>query len=83
MFFPDLQKQFDKDVKSNCITRETWHPNATNEGILAYKLLVQTGDIDNPVNKDQVNKLYFLIHCIVPLMVSNTNPTKNTCVVML
>lgn len=50
----DLQQQFDKDVKTKCITKDTWHPNATNEGILAYKLLVQTGDIDNPVNKDQV-----------------------------
>ena len=41
-------------MKTNCIAKDTWYPNATNEGILAYKLLVQTGDIDNPVNKDQV-----------------------------
>ncbi|XP_076319648.1 protein patched-like isoform X2 [Tachypleus tridentatus] len=49
-----LQKAFDKDWKDGCITQERWFSNATDEGILAYKLLVQTGRVDNPVDKSLV-----------------------------
>ncbi|KAH9505952.1 Protein patched 1 [Dermatophagoides farinae] len=47
----ELQDAFDYDRKRGCITRERWYPNATSESILAYKLLVQTGRPDNPVDK--------------------------------
>ncbi|OTF71663.1 patched-like protein, partial [Euroglyphus maynei] len=47
----ELQQAFDYDRKRGCITRERWYPNATTEAILAYKLLVQTGRTDNPVDK--------------------------------
>lgn len=49
-----LQEAFDRDLKNGCITRETWHANASSEAILAYKLLVQTGKVDNPVDKSLV-----------------------------
>ena len=49
-----LQEAFDKDWKNGCITRENWFSNASEEGILAYKLLVQTGRVDNPVDKSLV-----------------------------
>ncbi|XP_023228642.1 protein patched-like [Centruroides sculpturatus] len=49
-----LQKVFDRDWKRGCITQEKWYPNASDEGILAYKLLVQTGRVDNPIDKSLV-----------------------------
>ncbi|XP_076353489.1 protein patched-like isoform X1 [Tachypleus tridentatus] len=49
-----LQRAFEKDWKEGCITQERWFPNATDEAILAYKLLVQTGRVDNPVDKSLV-----------------------------
>lgn len=49
-----LQEAFDKDWKNGCITRENWFSNASDDGILAYKLLVQTGRVDNPVDKSLV-----------------------------
>lgn len=50
-----LQKAFDKDWQNGCITQERWFSNASNDGILAYKLLVQTGHVDNPVDKSLVS----------------------------
>lgn len=49
--FTGLQKAFDRDWANGCITQEGWHNNATDEGIVAYKLLVQTGYIENPIDK--------------------------------
>lgn len=34
-----------------------WHPNATYDGKLAYTLLVQTGDVDNSVDFNQVHSV--------------------------
>lgn len=50
----DLQTAFDKDYEAGCITQDRWYPNATAEGILGYKLLVQTGDMDSPIDKTRV-----------------------------
>ncbi|KAG0442580.1 hypothetical protein HPB47_015663 [Ixodes persulcatus] len=47
----ELQAAFDQDWEGGCITREQWFPNASDEGVLAYKLLVQTGRVDNPIDK--------------------------------
>lgn len=49
-----LQEAFDRDWKLGCIRREKWFANASEDGILAYKLLVQTGRVDNPVDKSLV-----------------------------
>ncbi|CAN7942113.1 unnamed protein product [Ixodes hexagonus] len=52
----ELQAAFDLDWEGGCITREQWFPNASDEGVLAYKLLVQTGRVDNPIDKTLVLK---------------------------
>lgn len=49
-----LQRAFDRDWAGGCITREQWFANASDEGVLAYKLLVQTGRPDNPIDKKLV-----------------------------
>lgn len=47
----DLQAAYDREVESGCITKECWCKNASDEGILGYKLMVQTGHVDNPIDK--------------------------------
>lgn len=54
MFSVVLQKAFDKDWERKCITQEGWESCATDNGILGYKLLVQTGNSDNPIDKSLV-----------------------------
>lgn len=53
----ELQKAFDHDYATGKITQERWYPNATDEAILAFKLLVQTGYVDNPVDKSLVTQV--------------------------
>ncbi|KAL7737873.1 hypothetical protein ACLKA6_006249 [Drosophila palustris] len=50
----NLQRIFDDAVADKSLTTEGWHPNATSDAILAYKLIVQTGHVDNPVDKNLV-----------------------------
>lgn len=50
----NLQLAFDRDYKQGKINQETWYKNASTDAILAYKLLVQTGHVDNPVDKSLV-----------------------------
>lgn len=50
----NLQNAFDRDYKQSKITQERWYRNASTDAILAYKLLVQTGYVDNPVDKSLV-----------------------------
>lgn len=62
-----LQDAFDADWNSSYITQESWNGNASEEGILAYKLLIQTGRNDNPVDKSLVSifsslDLYFTLN---------------------
>ncbi|KAJ9578984.1 hypothetical protein L9F63_024909, partial [Diploptera punctata] len=52
-----LQKAFDRDWSRGSITQERWFSNASDEGILAYKLLVQTGHVDNPIDKSLVTQV--------------------------
>ena len=49
-----LQHSFDSDVAAGSITVDSWKHNASDEGILAYKLLTQTGDVDNPFDRSKV-----------------------------
>lgn len=50
----NLQNAFDRDFKQGKITQEHWYHNASTDAILAYKLLVQTGHVDNPIDKSLV-----------------------------
>nr|CAD7431039.1 unnamed protein product [Timema monikensis] len=52
-----LQKAFDRDWSRGSITQERWFQNASDEGILGYKLLVQTGHVDNPIDKSLVTQV--------------------------
>ena len=52
-----LQRAFDRDQAAGCINQERWFPNASDDAILAYKLLVQTGHVDNPIDKSLVTQV--------------------------
>ncbi|XP_071455100.1 protein patched [Hetaerina americana] len=49
-----IQSSFDRDWADGRIAKDRWFSNASDEGILAYKLLVQTGRVDNPVDRSLV-----------------------------
>lgn len=48
-----LQQAFDKDWEAGRITLNSYR-NGSDDGVLAYKLLVQTGRRDKPINFNQV-----------------------------
>ncbi|KAL5288638.1 PTCH1 family protein [Megaselia abdita] len=50
----NLQDVFDKEYKEHRLTQEGWSTNASSDAILAYKLMVQTGDIDNSIQKSLI-----------------------------
>lgn len=52
-----LQLAFDREYRDGCITQERWYKNASEEAILAYKLLVQTGHVDNPIDKTLITQV--------------------------
>lgn len=54
----DLQNAFDRDVAARAITVKTWYHNASDDGIFAYKLLAQTGDPDQPLDRNQVRNFF-------------------------
>ncbi|KAL8598952.1 hypothetical protein ACOMHN_006762 [Nucella lapillus] len=49
-----LQDSFDRDAAQGWVTLTGWGHNASDEAVLAYKLLAQTGDVDNPFDKSKV-----------------------------
>lgn len=53
LWFTGLQEAFDKDWQAGRITHSSYK-NGSDDGILAYKLLVQTGRRDKPINFNQV-----------------------------
>ena len=46
-----LQEAYDQDKERGLIDDEGWTKEASDDAILAYKLLVQTGHVDYPVDK--------------------------------
>ncbi|XP_041926269.1 protein patched homolog 1 isoform X1 [Alosa sapidissima] len=50
-----LQQAFDRDWETGRITRADFR-NGTDDGILAYKLLIQTGRRDKPINHNQLTR---------------------------
>lgn len=48
-FLTGLQQAFDKDWEAGRITLNSYR-NGSDDGVLAYKLLVQTGRRDKPIN---------------------------------
>ncbi|EDO48180.1 predicted protein, partial [Nematostella vectensis] len=53
----DMQQAFDSDWSTGCVTYEGWRENASDYGILGYKLLSQTGNPDMPINRTQVRSI--------------------------
>ncbi|XP_046629599.1 protein patched isoform X1 [Neodiprion virginianus] len=51
-----LQAAFDRDYSRGCVVQEEWFKNASDDAILAYKLMVQTGHVDNPIDKTLINQ---------------------------
>ena len=45
-----LQSAFDDNFAWGNYHAKGWHENATDDGVLAYKLMVQTGHVDYPVD---------------------------------
>lgn len=57
LYFSGMQEAFDRDVKNGWITRDGWNNSATSDGRLGYKLIVQTGEADNPIDKRRVSTI--------------------------
>ncbi|KAJ8316305.1 hypothetical protein KUTeg_006319 [Tegillarca granosa] len=57
----ELQKAFDKDKSAGNLNQDGWNSNCSHDGILAYKLIIQTGDIDNPIDRQRI-KLFTYVH---------------------
>ena len=49
-----LQEAYDADVAAGLLDDEGWTEAASDEAVLAYKLLVQTGHVDYPIDKSQL-----------------------------
>ena len=58
MLFVDMQKAFDRDKARGYLHEDErrWHSNATEEGIMGHRLIVQTGDIDEPIDRTLVSQ---------------------------
>lgn len=52
----DLQKSLDYDRNISAISIDGWTSEASDSSILAYKLIVQTGDAANPIDKNLVSR---------------------------
>ena len=50
-----LQATFDKEKAQGKLNTESWSANASSDAILAYKLIVQTGDPQDPIDKRRVD----------------------------
>lgn len=46
-----MQNAFDIEWNRGYLWQDGWNQSASNDAILAYKLMVQTGRVDNPVDK--------------------------------
>ena len=51
-----LQTALDKDIAAGHIDEEGWKEEASDDGILGYKLVVQTGHVDSPVDKSLLRR---------------------------
>jgi len=54
-----VQESFDRDVQAGHITRNGWNNSASAMGRLGYKLILQTGEVDRPINMSRVSDRLF------------------------
>jgi len=50
-----MQAAFDEDWKRGHLTRNGWYKNATDDGIIGYMLMLQTGDSEKSIDMDRVS----------------------------
>jgi len=50
----DIQESFDADVKAGYISASGWNNSASSMGRLGYKLMLQTGEVDSPIDTARV-----------------------------
>ena len=78
-----LQRSFDADVAAGTITAASWMHNASDDGVLAYVLLSQTGDTDNPVDKSKVRDMFFFVFflcvCVCVCCLLYTSDAADDC----
>lgn len=79
--FAGLQQAFDRDWQAGRIT-QTSYRNGSDDGVLAYKLLVQTGRRDKPINLNQVRTAAIIPTPVLPVFMCDRvweshTPCKN------
>ena len=50
----DIQTAFDADLHRGLISHNGYSPNVTDKAALGYLLMLQTGDIDMPLDPERV-----------------------------
>ena len=62
MLTAGIQESFDRDVQAGEIGAHGWNlsSSASAMGRLGYKLIVQTGEVNNPVDMGRVSHLQFV-----------------------
>ena len=53
----DMQAAFDKDWKRGRINQYGWYKNATDNAVIGYTLMLQTGDMVKPIDKSRVSEI--------------------------
>jgi hypothetical protein len=60
-----MQSAFDEDWKRGRISRDGWYKNASDNAVIGYILMLQTGDLVKPIDKNRVSRIdicfYFLL----------------------
>ena len=52
-----MQAAFDREYVNGTFSAKGWPKNASADTKLAYTLLVQTGDVDNSIDTDQITSV--------------------------
>ena len=62
----DKQNAFDRDWQAKCINSNGWLKNVSSDGLLGYKLMIQTGELDEPIDKQRVclHRLLLTVHSV-------------------
>ena len=55
-----MQEAFDTDKRRYSIKSDRWYPNATEKGVLAYKMILQTGIAESYVDVNRVSTNFHL-----------------------
>ncbi|XP_072172750.1 protein patched homolog 1-like [Diadema setosum] len=49
----EMQEAFDADKRAYSIKTDRWYPNATDKGVIAYKMILQTGIPESPADTNR------------------------------